>query len=104
MWPPGEFKRLPRGTTAGHVVRTHVSLRVHFVSKMQQAMLPCPGHAHGQECYSNQFDGSVVLQGLLQLSGRDRSGMLNVNNRLVPETTTLSDGDLVIMSDELLSI
>ena len=104
MWPPGEFKRLPRGTTAGHVVKTHVSFRVHSVSKAQQAMLPCPGHAHGQGCHSNQFDGSVALQGLLQLSGRDRSGMLNVNNRLVPETTALSDGDLVIMSDELLSI
>lgn len=65
MWPPGEFKRLPRGTTAGHIIKTH---------------------------------------GLLQISGRDRSGLVNVNNRLVPETTPLSDGDLVIISDELLSI
>lgn len=47
---------------------------------------------------------SLQLQGLLQISGRDRSGLVNVNNRLVPETTPLSDGDLVIMSDELLNI
>ncbi len=24
MWPPGEFKQLPRGTTAGSFFRTHV--------------------------------------------------------------------------------
>ncbi len=24
MWPPGEFKRLPRGTTAGSCYRTYV--------------------------------------------------------------------------------
>lgn len=56
------------------------------------------------ECTMNQVDGSIALQGLLQISGRNGSGMLNVNNRLVPETTMLSDGDLVIISDELLSI
>lgn len=47
------------------------------------------------------------VQGLLQVSGRKRGGgteaLLNVNNKLVLPSHELSDGDLVIMSDELLS-
>ncbi len=32
------------------------------------------------------------------------SGMVNVNNRLVPESTQLSDGDMVVLSREILQI
>jgi hypothetical protein len=103
MWPPGEFKRLPRGTTAGHVVKTHVRLHAYIncVHRHRAALhQPCSP----MTCHNNLIDACVALQGLLQISGRNGSGMLNVNNRLVPETTMLSDGDLVIISDELLSI
>lgn len=49
-------------------------------------------------------------QGLVDLVGDSKrgalksSGLVNVNNRLVPETTQLSDGDMVVLSRDLLTI
>ena len=88
-------------TRRGNTCELSCTLRLHDAAGYAAQSRACSRTGNVTQ---NQFDGSVALQGLLQISGRDRSGMLNVNNRLVPETTMLSDGDLVIMSDELLSI
>lgn len=44
------------------------------------------------------------MQGWASKNGDEHSRLVNVNNRLVPENTTLEDGDYLVFSRELLTI
>lgn len=74
IWPGGRIEDLPRGTTAGDILRDKGLLAVER---------------------SGRPDADVSFRGGL---------LVNVNNRLVDEGTVLSDGDLVILAREVLKI
>lgn len=70
VWPTGEVRKLERGTTAGHIIKTQGEI-----------MIDAGGKAR-----------------------RRRTDLVNVNNRLVPESTPLKTGDYVVLSRDILDI
>ena len=66
IWPGGRILRVPRGTTAGEIVRRET----------------------GAQHTTAQVEGRHV----------------NVNNKLVPEEVTLSDGDFVVLTRETVRV
>ncbi|PRW20358.1 GTP diphosphokinase chloroplastic isoform X1 isoform A [Chlorella sorokiniana] len=87
VWPGGRILRLPRGATAGSVIRDHGLIEIQPDTLAPSgdglptaaAAADAPSPAGG--------DGSLAS-----------SLLVNVNNRLVPEETPLSDGDYVVLS------
>jgi hypothetical protein len=76
IWPGGIIEEVPRGTTAGQILR-------------DRGVLAVEG---GLGAAGSQSDGQPSTQ------------LVNVNNQLVDEDTVLSDGDLVILARERLKI
>ena len=129
VWPGGRIEQLPRGTTAGEVVArlgsiqilapasgegadsgtragedppwpptpcaTGLSLACHFpqATRLLPPALPAPP--------SVLVPTSAPLICTARPPPRD---LVNVNNRLVPGDTPLADGDLVVLTRELLKI
>ena len=83
IWPGGKIEEVPRGTTAGQILKERGVL----------AIVDGGGNAAG-----GQEGGMAGVEG-----GRG-STLVNVNNQLVDESTVLSDGDLVILAREKLKI
>jgi ppGpp synthetase/RelA/SpoT-type nucleotidyltranferase len=83
FWPSGKILRLPRGTTAGSALRTE-----------------------GANAPSEPLDEEPVgMPAIVMASGaRALRRLVNVNNRLVPEDTTLVDGDYVVVGRQPLKI
>lgn len=54
IWPAGEFKRLPRGTTAGEIVHDQVTWNTNYVSHPAR----CLAVSH---CCSNSVHASDML-------------------------------------------
>eukprot|EP00191_Tetraselmis_sp_GSL018_P022836 CAMPEP_0177622842 /NCGR_PEP_ID=MMETSP0419_2-20121207/28558_1 /TAXON_ID=582737 /ORGANISM="Tetraselmis sp., Strain GSL018" /LENGTH=852 /DNA_ID=CAMNT_0019123301 /DNA_START=64 /DNA_END=2621 /DNA_ORIENTATION=- len=75
LWPKGSILRLSRGTTAGELLALQ-----------------------GGEDDSEDGSGSRS-----ECSG-ESSRLVNVNNKLVPGSTTLDDGDMVILTHETVTI
>lgn len=79
VWPSGKILQLPRGTTAGYVLRREKS----HESAVATAVTTVAG---GEGAHSGG-GGNVAVSG--------NARYVNVNNRLVGEDTVLSDGDYV---------
>ncbi|KAG1681598.1 hypothetical protein FOA52_014106 [Chlamydomonas sp. UWO 241] len=77
VWPDCKIEYFPRGTNAGDVIRQRGLISV---ATQERLVVPPEG----------MFSTSDLL--------------VNVNNRLVPETTLLNDGDLVILARDKLKI
>jgi len=67
MWPPGEFKQLPRGTTAGSFFRTHVRRQNILPTPPAEACCPAAAHAltYGRTCAD--VDLTFFVQSPLEL-------------------------------------
>ena len=75
MWVqvwPGGIQVMPQGTTAGDIVRTMGYLEI-----------------------GSSADATSQVGGA-------KERVVNVNNQLVPESTILNPGDLVVLSDAIL--
>jgi hypothetical protein len=77
LWPDGHIAHFPRGTTAGEVLRRLGSISV---------------------------QGAAVGGGGQGAAERQPWEVVNVNNRLVEEGTPLQDGDVLVLSRELLQL
>eukprot|EP00887_Chlorella_sp_A99_P008297 scaffold12.g8297.t1 len=87
VWPGGRIEQFPRGTTAGTVVRRLGRIEI------QQPSAAVAAAANGGRSTRGRAGPAPASRDLV-----------NVNNRLVPADTPLSDGDLVVLSRELLKI
>jgi hypothetical protein len=82
VWPGGLITEVPRGTTAGDVLKARGVITID----------------------SAGGGGGAGAGGGGGASAGGGGGLVNVNNRLVPEDTVLQDGDLVVLARERLNI
>jgi len=88
IWPGGSIEHWPRGTTVGEVVRLKGIPQDEPRDVRASATSIAGGEDPGWLVRNSTFAGASY----------------NVNNRLVPESTVLNDGDLVILSGEKMKI
>jgi hypothetical protein len=85
IWPGGRIEEVPRGTTAGQILK-------------ERGVLAIINGGGSNDAKGQGREGSAG-------EGSERvSTLVNVNNQLVDESTVLSDGDLVILARERLKI
>eukprot|EP00879_Flechtneria_rotunda_P005523 GHRR01005816.1.p1 GENE.GHRR01005816.1~~GHRR01005816.1.p1 ORF type:complete len:1309 (+),score=612.22 GHRR01005816.1:725-4651(+) len=123
IWPGGQIEEVPRGTTAGEILREKGVFAIMDATDGAKAV--AAGVVQGREAATSTADvinangvssAAMQQQGsnqmstvvpdtvqLLQQPSRQQR-LVNVNNRLVSEDTVLSDGDLVILAREKIKI
>lgn len=112
MFPEGDFKVVPKGTTAATLIQGMVSH--HFLERLG-LMVPQTRVMQQKKFLKFEFQNSKlwssILKGLphtqgLSIPEGSAAGcpVVNVNNLLVPEDTQLKNGDFVIRSRDLLQI
>lgn len=122
IWPGGVIEDVPRGTTAGEILREKGVLAILDATTDSDAESSDSGRGSRASSSSSGGAGGSGWQqpGRDGGSGSDPAGpgapaaaadsgvaaqrMVNVNNRLVSEDTVLSDGDLVILARERIKI
>jgi hypothetical protein len=96
VWPGGLITDVPRGTTAGDVLKARgvITIDGGSFSSSAASSQEEEGDEDGEDEGGDSNNGA-----------RGRGELLvNVNNRLVSEETVLQDGDLVILARERLNI
>ncbi|GFH21567.1 uncharacterized protein HaLaN_18900, partial [Haematococcus lacustris] len=89
IWPGGHIEHWPRGTLAAEVVNAKGIVSLTSRTEPRDVRPSATAVAGGDDMYGS------VLQG---------AALVNINNRLVPEHTVLSDGDMLILTREKVRI
>ncbi|WIA39982.1 hypothetical protein OEZ86_013411 [Tetradesmus obliquus] len=121
IWPGGVIEDVPRGTTAGEILREKGVLAILADDEASSSSSSSDSDAEPADLAARssssrkqqqaQRSSSGVVQ-LARAAAAEPPGMqqqqqvrlVNVNNRLVSEDTVLSDGDLVILARERIKI
>ncbi|KAL4431494.1 hypothetical protein ABPG75_006750 [Micractinium tetrahymenae] len=110
VWPGGRILRVPRGTTAGSVIRDLGLIEIAPDSGAPPSGDGLPAAAAAQQQQQQQRDHTAHDAGAAAAAqpafpAAPPPGLLvNVNNRLVPEETPLLDGDYVVLSRDRVRI
>ena len=88
LWPAHRIVHLPRGTTAGHVIRAQVG----SLSCVTAGSAPCSLPEVGVRLRAQGAEAAGLAS--------NDDALVNVNNCLVPARTPLADGDYVVCQAE----
>ncbi|KAF8062916.1 relA [Scenedesmus sp. PABB004] len=97
IWPGGVIEDVPRGTTAGQILRERGVLAILDAPDGAAPAAAAAAASAGGGAERAEGGGDASAPGRLV-------NVVNVNNRLVSEDTVLSDGDLVILARERIKI
>lgn len=92
VWPTGEVRKVEQGTTAGYILSTAGEISIDADGKASLGASRAGGSRTG------------VSIGAAKTARRRRAKLVNVNNRLVPESTPLKTGDYVVLSRDVIKI
>ncbi|KAL4853513.1 putative GTP diphosphokinase RSH1 [Chlorella vulgaris] len=107
VWPGGRILRVPRGTTAGSVIRDLGLIEI-SPSSPPPSSSSDPGSNVTLPVGASPRDRAAAAAAVGQAAAKhaqrarrqreQQQQLVNVNNRLVPEETPLFDGDYVVLS------